>query len=711
MSDDIDSYPRTWPEPDALIRWQQTLRRAGERRLVLVETAADQAKRYAYRLFDACPESRRLWVGETLVSPSIKARRAADWLGRELDLIVWDGWQGNPPDSLAALLGTLGAGGLFVWLMPPLADWPGYEDPDYQRTGLGNIADHPFARRLTHVLETEALALRLGPEGIQAGSLDVPATASAFVAGDTPDQLAAIEAVYRTGMGRRRRPLILRADRGRGKSTALGRAAAGLLQGKRQRIVVTAPSIEAVEQVFAAAQAAWPQAVRSGATLVHADRTLSYVPPDVLLRERPEAGLVLVDEAAGLPAPMLESILTGWPRVVFSTTVHGYEGTGRGFDVRFRQVLDRITPQWQGMHLRQPIRWAEGDPLERLTHRLFLLNAESADQISADAAVRIEYWQPAEAGESDLAEAFGLLTDAHYRTTPGDLRQWLDDPSVETWLARANDAVVGVLWLTREGDLSPQLAEQVMRGERRIRGHLLAQGLASHGGLAQAACLSTARVVRIAVHPEMRRRHIGQRLLDNARRWAVEHGCDLFGTSFGATPELLAFWRKSGLVPLRLGLHQSASSGEHTLQMAVGCSEAGTAAIRTLAERFGEHWPLMLASSFTALEPTLALRLTSDWPRTMALTPMDRTELLAFAEGNRLFELSRLPLQRLTRTADIAGMIERHADAALWCRAVLQGWDWPALQSAGLCSGRREGESRLRSLTGKLLEAVDISAD
>ncbi len=696
-----------------MARWQQALCRAGERRLVLVEASAETAKDYALRMLRANPDARRLWVGDADASdlPVVKARQARDWLGRELDLVVWDGGSGNPPDALAALLGTLGAGGLFMWLMPPLAEWPGFEDPDYPRTGLDAAADHPFARRLARSITADPHVVRLGPAGVLSGTLEVPAPVDVFVPGDTDDQLAAIEAICRTGLGRRRRPLILRADRGRGKSTALGRAAARLLQGERERIVVTAPSAEAVEQVFAAAESQWPQAVRSGDGLSLNGRSLRFVPVDVLLRDKPEAGLVLVDEAAGLPAPLLESILTGWPRVVFSTTVHGYEGTGRGFDVRFREVLDRVTPQWQGLHLRQPIRWVEGDPLERLTNRLFLLDADSAARIETGVQIHIEHWQPAKLSEAELAEAFGLLTDAHYRTTPGDLRQWLDDPGAETWLARAGTAIVGVLWVSLEGGLSPPLAEQVMRGERRIRGHLLAQGLASHGGLATAACLSIARVVRIAVHPDVRRRRIGQRMTETARNWAIERGCDLFGTSFGATAALLAFWHEAGLEPLRLGLHRSASSGEHTLQMAVGCSEAGDNVVKVLGQRFAEHWPLLLASSFTDLEPGLTLKLTADWSRPQPLTSMDYGELSAFAKGFRLFELSRLPLQRLSRVPGIAQSIEPQADAALWCRAVLQNWSWPALQSAGLCTGRRNGEARLRSLTGKILETADIFAD
>src|SRR5690554_8151934 len=73
------------------------------------------------------------------------------WLGRETGVLVWDGWQGNPPDGFAGLAGTLRAGGLLFWLMPPLAEWPGFEDPDYSRTGLDGAGEHRFLARLAEI--------------------------------------------------------------------------------------------------------------------------------------------------------------------------------------------------------------------------------------------------------------------------------------------------------------------------------------------------------------------------------------------------------------------------------------------------------------------------------------------------------------------------------------------------------------------------------
>jgi tRNA(Met) cytidine acetyltransferase len=711
------------PGPDAkpdMTDWralQTSLAANGERRLVLLEGDRENNLQWLSGLLPELELHTGLWTGPADQSPDprltpIAVSDARRWLGREVSVIIWDGWQGNPPDAFAALSGALTAGGLLFWLMPPLAEWHRFADPDYPRTGLDHDGEHPFAARMAGILADHEAVIR-----ISTGSAKSPLPAmppipeQSFRIGTTRDQEQLIQRLVRFGLGRRRRPLVVTADRGRGKSAALGMAAAELLEKGRQEIVVTAPSQQNVDTLFRHAREALADQlgeVSAGTLTSRSGGRLKFVPVRELLASRPEAEVVLVDEAAAIPAPLLKSVLLGWPRVAFSTTVHGYEGAGRGFAIRFRQVLEQSTPHWQSVTLTEPIRWAKNDPLETLVSQLFLLAADSSGSARkterSGGQLVIESWQPATADNEALSNAFGLLVDAHYRTSPADLRQWLDDPAARSWRARIGDRTVGVLWCAHEGGLSPELAEQVSLGTRRIRGHLLPQSLASHSGYPKAAVLSGLRVVRIAVSDDARRLGIGHSLVEAARAYTVEQGVDYLGTSFGGSAELLAFWQACGLHVVRVGLQQEASSGEYPLQMIKGISQPGQEMEGRIRTRLSGHWLTLVPNNWPGLEPDMLAAITADLPSGPALDADDLRDLRNFANGHRGFRVMVPVLRKLSQAPGIMAWLRDQEGLTLWCRSVLQGRPWSSLQAERLCLGQREGEDHLRQLVRDLLE-------
>ncbi|MGC8120363.1 tRNA(Met) cytidine acetyltransferase TmcA [Marinobacter sp. VGCF2001] len=706
----------TQPPDDTGVPWQNfvtALADHGHRRLVVIEGEQSAALRHAGQLLRQLPPGDGLWVGheadacETALTP-VSAKHYPRFLGQELSILVWDGWAGTPPDAFAALSGTLRAGGVLIWLMPPLAQWPGFADPDYARTGLDQGGHHAFLARLAVLVGDDDSVVRVCAGDNRPPEFAWPAGAARqFQTGTTQEQQGLIGEIVRLGQGRRRRPLVITADRGRGKSAALGMAAARLLAAGRQRVLVTAPSADNIAAVFhhAGLELAGALASQTSTCLTTADgQELRFLGPQELLTQRPEAEVVMVDEAAALPAPWLKAILLGWPRVVFASTVHGYEGTGRGFALRFRQVLDRETPHWRAVSVREPVRWAENDPLERLIGRLFLLSADAPEPGSfVEGDVRVERWQPAQASEQILAEAFGLLVNAHYRTTPADLRQWLDDPSAITWRATVRGTTIGVLWASAEGGLPVALADEVAAGKRRLRGHLLAQSLANHGGVPAAATLNTLRVVRIAVTESARGLGVGRRLVQAAIEDCVQTGKDAVGTSFGGEPGLLSFWQRCGLRVVRVGLRQEASTGEFPLQMLLGTSGPGQELQEKLSRRFAKHWHWLIPGHWKRLQPDLLLAINEALPATATLDEDDRLDLAGFAFGFRGYELARPVLLALSASQGVARYLKRHADAGLWCRAVLQGWSWAQLRNEGYCLGQKDAEQRLRSLAGELL--------
>ena len=202
-----------------------------------------------------------------------------------------------------------------------------------------------------------------------------------------------------------------------------------------------------------------------------------------------------------------------------------------------------------------------------------------------------------------------LLVNAHYQTRPSDLRQLLDNPDGELWLASAGGEVLGVLLGVLEGGFDAPMAGQVLAAQRRPRGHLLAQSLAVHAGLDDCLTQRVLRVQRIAVHPQRRRGGIGSRLLDAAGAWAADNAVDLLGCAFGVELPLLAFWQDAGMRAVRLGLRVDPASATHSLFMLRALSVRGEALVAVAVRRFLGDMPWALGGSLRDIDSQLALAL------------------------------------------------------------------------------------------------------
>lgn len=670
-----------------LAAFRQQLRGRRFRGLLWVSEAPDRARGVARECLAQGGWSAPLWVGETSIDeaadgagtgaharagtgahdraatgahdraatppPSLErlpAAKARTRLGGEHDLVVFDAASpgtGLDPDALGAVAGTLVAGGLLVLLTPD--DGGRRPDDDYRR-----LAAHPWRpEQLTSRYLERCHRLLAGFPGMLRWRQGEGLTAtpddgqeSPFADGSCPDSPCLdspdpdclspdqAEVVRRLTRLRRRRPLVITADRGRGKSAALGIACARLLvKAEQQRqapldILVTAPRASSVAPVFERLAALLPEGQGDERDFEAPGGRVRFVAPDALTDAvaQGEAGgpgsLLLVDEAAAIPAALLGEWLAAFPRLAFATTVHGYEGSGRGFALRFRRHLEAQTPQWQSIELRTPIRWAYGDPLERAIDALLCLDAElptvpKVARVSAPGPGQKLAELPCTTLDRDalsrdeaaLRAIFGLLVQAHYRTTPADLRALLDAPATRISILGTPRSPLAVCLCVDEGGFDADLAERVLLGQRRPRGHLMAQSLAAHAGEAAALKAPSTRITRIAVHPDWRRLGCGARLIQEAALQAEQAGKALLGASFGADPELLAFWQAQGFRPVRLGLTREAATGEHAAMVALALGEHNRDLIERLVRRFERQLPGLLAFELTRLSPPLVLAL------------------------------------------------------------------------------------------------------
>jgi tRNA(Met) cytidine acetyltransferase len=418
-----------------------------QRRLLLLEGEANWTLATAQALVAALLAETPLrrsyppdpcWIGRGPAKQALSARQVLGLLGGERELIIYDLFSGLDPDALAAAAGTLRGGGLLILLGPPLSAWSDFVDPAAER-----IATHPyppeavgrrFLTRMAALLETAPGSARIleqapiRPGRSSPAALNAPIPHSAPQGWSlTPGQQQVLAAIAQLMTERDPRPLVVSAGRGRGKSTALGLAARTLSHHGSHRILVTAPRYRAARTLLEQAQAS---ETAPGQAAIH------FQPPDQIAYAKPAADLLLIDEAAAIPAPLLRQLLEAYRRVVFATTIHGYEGTGRGFALRFFALLDARTPGWRHLELQQPLRYAAEDPLEALIDRLLLLDAEPADAARLDAnagqPVRIQPCdrQRLSQQEEGLGALFGLLRLAHYQTRPSDLRHLLDGPNL-----------------------------------------------------------------------------------------------------------------------------------------------------------------------------------------------------------------------------------------------------------------------------------------
>ncbi len=647
-------------------------------------------------------------------------------LGQERDAIVFDAHSGFDPDAFGAVSGVICGGGLLILLCPPLAQWENINDPAAERIAIWpyNTKDISgrFLRRITCVINASPEAVTVIEQDATLPVVYASAKAQnpVDIPGDifrTDDQRIAVTAIEHVLHGHRRRPLVLVADRGRGKTVALGIAAARLLQTQTIHIVVTAPRFSAVQPLFQQVQKILPEAsVREGC-VQWGDASIQFIAPDVLCLSAVPADLVLVDEAAAIPATLLQQLLTRYSRLVFSTTTHGYEGTGRGFAVRFRQTLDEQTPGWNQITLQTPIRWAKNDPLEDLVFKMLLLDATSADdervgtatvdnvvmeKISRDALVN---------NEPLLAQVFGLLVVAHYRTRPNDLRNLLDGPGLSVYVSRYQGQVVATALVATEGGFDAQIAEAVFAGQRRPRGHLMPQSLMVHAGLKDAAGLHCARVMRIAVHPVLQHKGLGRQLLRYIRGDAKKQGADLFGASFGATKSLLHFWAHENILPVRVGFRRGHASGEYSVMVLVALSAAGEKVYAAARARFKRDLPQWLADPLQMLDVAVSAVLLrgADGDTGMVLADQHDLEMLIrFSEGERTYEDALAPVWRLlTRLLITTGKKSTGSCASIeqsvLFSKVLQKQSWASVARRFELAGKAEVLTHLRNGVRQLL--------
>ncbi len=611
------------------------------------------------------------------------------FLGTTFKGLVLDLYNDLKPNDVGRLVGIVEGGGLIIFLVPPWRKWdtwltifkenlviPGYREPRH-------IFIAWFKRKL---LEHQGIYIYDAVENETIKAEDyIPRKRSArreivipketrfpqelYELALTQDQVEVIKElewmIDKPKKGRRK-VIVVIADRGRGKSCAVGIAVAGLVNKLRKekprvRILVTAPNSTSVQSFYMLLTRALEKLdidynvrKRGGNIIeVYGPRfSVEYWDPIDVAKLK--ADIVVVDEAAGIHVPQLHRIWRSHRRLVFATTIHGYEGAGRGFSVRFLSAIKKDPKtELKIIEMHEPIRYASDDPIERWLFDALLLDAEPAEldeeDIKAIERGELEYlkldpkWLFSPEGEQTLRQLFGIYVLAHYRNEPDDLGILADAPHhIIRALRVPSGKIVCAAQIAQEGGLNDEMTEELLRGGK-TPGNIIPDRLLKHVRVRELGSLRGWRIVRIATHPEVQGKGIGSKMLEEVYREASELGLDWVGSGFGVNEQLLNFWLKNGFVPVHMSPDRNPVSGEYTILVVKPISEIMKRIIDVAYREFRRKIVESLHDTYHDLETEVALMIlkgnTPIFPDYRpVLTPIQVDRLWIYAYGPMTYE-------------------------------------------------------------------------
>jgi N-acetyltransferase 10 len=381
-----------------------------------------------------------------------------------------------------------------------------------------------------------------------------------------------------------RSTVTLTAGRGRGKSAAMGVAVAAAVAHGYSNIFITSPSPENLKTLFefifkgfdalgymdhvdySIIQSTNPDfnkaIVRVNIHRAHR-QTIQYIRPQDA-HVLGQAELVVIDEAAAIPLPLVRKLMG--PYLVFmSSTINGYEGTGRSLSLKLIKQLreqsrsavsskdeltqvdrstgkaakDQDSNHLAGRTLREitlsePIRYAQGDSVEKWLNTLLCLDATlprskvhstgfpDPTQCQLLQVNRDTLFSFHPVSEKFLQQMVALYVASHYKNSPDDLQLMSDAPAHELYVlvppvsedTNRLPEPLCVIQVALEGKISRQSVINSLSRGSRPAGDLIPWLVSQQFQDEDFASLSGARVVRIATNPDYVNSGYGSKALE-----------------------------------------------------------------------------------------------------------------------------------------------------------------------------------------------------
>jgi N-acetyltransferase 10 len=273
-----------------------------------------------------------------------------------------------------------------------------------------------------------------------------------------------------------------------------------------------------------------------------------------------QAELLVIDEAAAIPLPVVKKLLG--PYLVFmASTINGYEGTGRSLSMKLiKQLREQTTgkPDVAGtivgrdgkekqdnvstacrslreIKLEEPIRYGINDPVEKWLNKLLCLDcctpqnrqrqpSGCPDPLKCELyyVTRDTLFSYHPVSEAFLQMMMSLYVASHYKNSPNDLQLLSDAPAHHLFvLLPPTDSStltlpepLCVLQICMEGEIASGSALASLSRGVRSNGDLIPWVISQQFQDDDFASLSGARIVRIATHPDYTGMGYGARALE-----------------------------------------------------------------------------------------------------------------------------------------------------------------------------------------------------
>lgn len=610
-------------------------------------------------------------------------------LGQTYSSLLIDFSKGFHPNDLGIIIETVEEGGIIIAFSPPVEAWDNlkckwHEELISEPYNVEDINARFFRRFMQRTIHSEGIIIfdadrrelikeyKFEQKEISREEIVIPDEVEIrrklYKLCATQDQIRVLKLFERFfDREREKKAVVITADRGRGKTAVLGIVTPYIISRMQRllkravRIIVVAPTPQSVQTYFRFLLKAM---VRQGMTKYFAKETngmitvvnskyarVEYVVPRRAMIEKDFADILIVDEAAGIDVPILLKITEGVRYMIFSTTIHGYEGAGRGFSIRFlRRLESDDSVEIDRIHMEEPIRYGRGDPIEKWLYDVLLLDAQPAeineDDIQAIKEGRLEFMEIGKdelvSNEKLLREFFGIYVLAHYRNRPSDLAILTDMPNHIPFIVTVNGKPVCSLHIAIEGRLDDETIEKIKDGYK-PKGQIIPDLMLKHYWQFEFPKLVGVRIVRIATHPSLMNMGIGSFALAKVVEWAYGRDMEWVGSGFGVSPELLKFWIKNGFTPVHITPQRNEVSGEHTVIVIKALKPDIESIVENLNVEFTRRLIEYLSDELSDLETEIAVLLLQSLKKDIKISlpeigKVERSRMSKYFQGMSLYE-------------------------------------------------------------------------